>query len=140
MIAIWTNQLSVGNRLIDSAHEDILGKLNRIGHLVGTGDRAALPEALKLLEECLHACFEVEERIAQAINFDFSRHKLAHQHLLNDFQRKAKILTTQGDAWDEEEGNAFVTHLVKSVIQHIKMEGMVMKPVLDTHYYDFNPG
>ena len=139
MITIWTNHLSVGNKIIDSAHEDILNLINRVDRLLEARDGAALTETFELLENCLCVYFEVEEKIAQAINFDFTQHKITHQRLLDDFQRRKNILAAKNGIWSDVEGKAFTIYLAKSFVQHINSEGKPMKIVLDTHYYDFQP-
>ena len=136
---VWADELSVGNRAIDSAHKDILSILNRIDYLIGSRDGATLSETFKLLENRLLAYFETEERIALAINFDFYQHKLMHHLLLCDFLRTRNSLAEKNGMWSDKEGEAFSISLVKCFIQHIKDEGVPMKIVLDTHYYDFLP-
>jgi len=139
MSALWTNRLSVGNRIIDSAHKDILDIIMKIALLIGERDGAALTEAFKLLENSLCAYFEVEEKFAHAINIDFTKHKLSHQRLLHDFQCIKNILEAKNGMWSEGEGGYFTNSWAKYFVQHIKDDGKQMKVVLETHYYDFQP-
>jgi hemerythrin-like metal-binding protein len=139
MIVVWTNHLSLGNRAIDSAHERILGLINRVGDLTEAGDGAALKENLKLLENNLCACFEIEAKIAGAIQVDFSQHDLAHQRLLKDLQRIRNFLAEKNDVWSAREVEALTIPWAKRFTQHIKFEGESLKIVLNTHFYDFRP-
>lgn len=139
MIVIWTNHLSLGNRAIDSAHERILGIINRVGDSTEARDGAALTENLRLLENNLCACFEIEAKIAGAIRVDFSQHDLAHQRLLKDLQRIRNFLAEKNDLWSVREVEAFTIPWAKRFTQHIKVEGESLKIVLNTHFYDFKP-
>lgn len=134
-----TKQWSVGNRIIDSAHREILGMVNEIVRLIVVRDAAALLEAFELLENCLCAYFSIEEQVAQAANFDFTQHKLAHQFLLNEFKRTKDELMSKNGVWSEFEEKGYINSLKNYLIRHIKDDGKPLKMVLDTHYYDFNP-
>ena len=140
MIAVWTNQLSVANRAIDSAHQHIIGIINKIDELIEARDDAALMDTLGSLEDSLCTYFEVEEKIAKAVKIDFAQHKLAHQRLLNDFHRMKGILAEKKGKWHEFEADADAVHWAKRFVQHIKDQGIQMKIVLGAQYYDFQPG
>ena len=139
MIAVWTNHLSIGNRAIDSAHEHIFSIINKASDLIGAQDGDALAETLKLLEDNLCAYFEVEEKIAQAVNVDFTEHDLVHQHLLSGLQRMRNVLAEKNGKWPDGEVEAFAIQWAKRFIQHIKIEGEPLKFVLNTYFYDFKP-
>jgi hemerythrin-like metal-binding protein len=139
MIAIWTNNLSVANRAIDSAHRDIISMINGFGYLIKNRDDAALTETFGFFEDSLYAYFEIEEKIAAAIKVDFGQHKLAHQNLLNDFHCMKNSLAGKNGEWSIDEAEAVVRSWGKRFIQHIKDDGKQMKVVLGTHYYDFQP-
>ena len=139
MSAIWSNNLSVGNRIIDSAHKDILNIIFKIAYLIGEKNVAALKEDFELLENSLCAYFETEEKFAQAINVDFTQHKLKHQLLLKDFQSIRSILEASNGVWLKGEEGVFTNSWAKGFVQHIKDDGKPMKIVLETHYYDFQP-
>lgn len=134
-----TKQWSVGNRIIDSTHKEILGMINGIARLIVVRDVAALSEAFELLGNCLCAYFLVEEHIAQAVHFDFTQHKLAHQYLLNEFKRTRNELMSRNGVWSKSEEKGYIDPLKNYMIRHIKEDGRLLKMVLDTHFYDFNP-
>lgn len=135
----WTKQLSIGNRTLDSEHRKLHGIINKIARSIVARDVAALSEAFDLLENCLCAYFVVEENIAQAIHLDFAQHKLAHQCLLNEFQRIRDELTVKNGRWSDDEGGKYAHFLMNYLIQHIRKDGRPLKIVLDTCLYDFNP-
>ncbi|MDO8465163.1 MAG: hemerythrin domain-containing protein [Gallionella sp.] len=134
-----TKQLSVGNRIIDSAHKEVFGMIDRIAHSIMARDIAALPEAFDLLENCLCVYFSVEENIAQAAHFDFTKHRLAHQNLLNEFQRMKNWLMEKNGAWSRFEEEGCIDSLKNCLVRHIKEDEEPLKIVLNTHFYDFNP-
>lgn len=138
-MSTWTKQLSIGNRILDSEHKKLHGIINQIVCSVVARNVAALSEAFELLESCLYDYFAAEENIAQAIDFDFTQHKLAHQHLLNEFHRiKGKLMAKNG-MWSDEEGRNYAHSLMNCLIQHITKDGKPLRIVLDTCLYDFNP-
>ena len=139
MIAIWTNDLSLGNRTIDSAHEHIFSVINRVDDIARARDGVALTETFKLLENSLSAYFEAEEKIAQAIKVDFAQHKLAHRRLWNDLQCMKNILAENNGMRSDSEVETFALPCAKRFIQHIQNEGESLKVVLNTHFYDFKP-
>ena len=138
-MSTWTKQLSIGNRILDSEHKKLHGIINQIVCSVAARNVAALSEAFELLESCLCDYFAVEENIAQAIGFDFTQHKLAHQHLLNEIQRIKGMLTAKNGMWSDEEGKNYAHSLMNCLIQHITQDGKPLRIVLDTCLYDFNP-
>jgi hemerythrin-like metal-binding protein len=136
---IWTKQLSVGNRAIDSKHKKLHDILNEIARLIAASDVAAMLAAFEMLEHCLHACFAVEESVAQAIGFDLSLHRQAHQRLLNQFQCIKDELANKNGMWSRDEGKYYADTLMSYLIKHIKVDDKPFKAVLDTHFYDLKP-
>lgn len=139
MTYTWTKQLSIGNRIIDSTHKEALGIINNIVRSIAARDVAALLEAFELLENGLRAYFVVEKNIAQAVNFDFNQHELAHLHLLNKLHCVKDELTDKSGLWSDDEVENYSHSLWNCLIQHIKKDSQPLKIVLDTHFYDFNP-
>lgn len=139
MKCTWTKQLSTGNRILDSEHKKLHGIISQIVCTIATRNVAALSEEFDQLENCLCDYFVVEGNIAQAIGFNFTQHKLAHQHLLDEFQRMRDELTAKNGMWSDDEGENYAHSLMNCLIQHIKKDGKPLKIVLDTCLYDFNP-
>ena len=140
MDILWMKQMSVGNRIIDSAHKELLGMVNRIGHMIRVKDCSDISEEFKLLEDRLCAYFAVEENIAQAVKFSFTQHKLAHQSLLNQIQCTRDDLAAMNGIWSDGEKEMRCYFLVNCLVQHFDEESAQMKVVLDTHFYDLKPG
>ena len=78
----WTEQMSVGNAIIDSDHRELLGLIGNLDCETKTGNHAALPRALKLFRGRMSRHFLNEELFAQALDFSFGMHKVAHQNML----------------------------------------------------------
>ena len=136
----YKKQLSVGNRIIDSAHKKILGMVSRIEHLIKVNDCHALSAEFILLEDYLSDYFLVEECIAQAVNFSFIQHELAHQCLLNKIQRTKNELVANNGMWSDTAAKHYSNLLRNCLIKHIKEESEPIKIMLDTHPYDFKFG
>lgn len=134
-----TKQLSVGNRMIDSAHKEVFDVIDRITHSIAVRNISALTEAFDLLENCLDAYFSVEENIAQAVGFDFTKHRLTHQDLSNEFQRLKNWLMEKNGLWSNFEEKGCIDSLKNCMVRHIKEDGKPLKVVLETHFYDFKP-
>lgn len=131
--------LSVGNRILDSEHQKLEGIINDIGQLILVNHVDALLEAFKLQNDILRTYFVVEENIALAVNFDFAKHRLAHQNLLNKFQLIKDKLMSQNCKWSMLERKDCIDSLNGCLIQHIKEDSKPLKIVLDTYLYDFKP-
>lgn len=136
-MSIWTRELSIGNRVIDSEHRKLHDMINGVKHLIAARNVAALSEAFERLENGLCAYADIEERVAQAVNFDFSQHRLAHQHMLDEVRRIRGVLVADDSVCPEGESHARC--LMDCLVKHIKEDGRPLKVVLDTHLYDFKP-
>lgn len=136
-MSIWTGELSIGNRMIDSEHKKLHDTINGIAHSIAARNVAALSEAFEQLENCLCAYAAIEERVAQAVNFDFTEHRLAHQRMLDEVRRIRDALVAGDSVCPEGESHARC--LKDCLIRHIKEDGRPLKVVLDTHLYDFKP-
>jgi len=126
MNEIWINDCSAGNEALVSGHKEILNLIFRISYLIGKRDCAALSATFEMLENRLRAYFEAEEKSAQSSSHDFTRHKLEHQSLLEDFQRIRNVLEAKQCRWTGGEESVFTSSWVKSFVQHIKESGRTM--------------
>lgn len=137
----WTNQLSVGNAIIDSEHQVLLGMVNEVERAIRKSDSLALSQAFKLLENWLRIHFENEEKIAQAIDFPFDRHKLAQQFSLKELHCMRDELESKGGLWSERAIEHYSQFLESWIIdEHIIKFDLLMKSALQKHPYDFLPG
>ena len=107
--------------------------------MIKASDGSALSEALRLLEDYLREYFSVEEYMAQAINFPFTQHDLAHQCLLNEVQRIGNELAANNGMWSDTAAEHYSRLLRDCFIRHIKEESKPIKIMLDAQFYDFKP-
>ncbi len=137
----WTNQLSIGNAVIDSDHKNLIAKINGIVHAIKTRDRHAMPQAFEALEYWLHIHFENEEKIARAVNFDFSKHRPAQQHLLRDIRQTRDGLIARKGLWHDSVADHAINFIKSWMLDgHIGDLDMQMKPALQAIDYKFWPG
>ena len=134
----FSKELSVGNRILDSEHKKLHGIIDRMTHSIAARDITTLLKTFDLLENGLYDYFAVEENIAQAVNFDFSLHRLAHQDLLRKFQIIRNAVTDKNGIWCKYDERGCINSLKNCLIQHIK-EDESLRVVLDTYLYDFKP-
>lgn len=121
---------SVGNRILDSERMNLYDIIDGIDSLIVARDVAALSEAFELLEDRLRVYFVVEENIAQMASFDFTQRRLAHQRLLNEFQRIKNGLMAKNGIWTKFEKEGYVNSLKKCLIRHIAEDGKPLEAVL----------
>lgn len=139
MALAWTEDLSVGNVLIDSEHKNLIAMVNNLEHEIRASHRSALPHAFEQLEQYLIAHFANEEKMAQAINFPFNHNEQEHQHFLNALLLiKVAVIGKRG-GWAEDAVEHYSEYLNDWLTNHVINEDMLMKPALQTYSYDFNP-
>lgn len=137
---VWTNELSVGNAIIDAEHRNLISLVNEVKHGIKIKDSHALPQAFKILEHWLYVHFANEEKIAQAVGFSFERHKLAQQHSLKELLYMRDELVIKDGIWSDGAANHFICSLRNwAVNEHIIKLDMLMKPVLQNYDYNFWP-
>ena len=137
----WTRQLSVGNAVIDSEHKNLIAIVNSVKRAIKARDSAALPQELEHLEDWLYVHFANEGKIAQAVNFDFSQHKLAQQCWLKELWFLRNELIDKHGLWSDDAIEYFSLFLSDWLIDgHIISLDMPMKPVLQAYGYNFLPG
>ena len=136
----WADELSVGNASIDADHKKLIVMVNGIEAMIKARDSFALPQALEQLEHNLHIHFVNEERIAQAINFPFGKNKMEHEYVLKEFQNMKNELIAKEGIWSDGAAEHYAHFLSDWIRNHVLNEDMLMKPVLQTYPYDFNPG
>lgn len=137
---VWTDELSVGNAIIDADHRNLIGMVNDIMHGIKARNSHVLPQAFKRLDHWLHTHFANEKKIAQAIGFCFERHKLAQQHALNELLHLRDELINKNGIWSDGAANHFIRSLRNwTVNEHILKLDMLMKPELQNYDYNFWP-
>lgn len=137
----WTKKLSVGNEILDSEHRNLICLVGDVVRAIETRDCPALAQAFELLEDWLFVHYANEERIAQAVNFDFSGHKPAQQDSLQELRLMRDELAARNGAWSDDTVEHFTRSLKKWIIdRHIVNLDMRMKPTLQARGYEFWPG
>lgn len=135
----WTEHLSVGNAIIDSYHKKLITMINGAEYMIKERDSFALTEAFDLIEHWLRVHFVSEENIAQAVNFPFAQHNLEHESALKALYLIRDVIASKNGVWDEDTAEHYSEFLIDWLANHILMEDMLMKPVLQTYPFDFNP-
>src|SRR3990167_6165557 len=130
---------TAGNRIIDSEHKNLLEMAYNIESIIKKGDISAVSHELEQFEYWLCDHFENEEEIALAVNFDFFKNGLEHQNLLEEFHRMKDELMSYGSALPDSAAKRYAHFLDEWLVVHILKEDMLMKPMLQTHAYDFMP-
>lgn len=137
----WTKQLSVGNAIIDSEHRNLISIANNVRRAIKARDSSTLSQELEHLEDWLYVHFANEGKIAQAVNFDFSQHKLAQQYWLKELWFLRDELAGKNGLWSDDAIEQSCHFLSDWMIDgHIISLDMLMKPVLQTYDYNFLPG
>lgn len=136
----WTEDLSIGNAIIDAEHRSLIGITNEVVCEIHAKDIPALLRSFKLLEDWLYPHFANEEKIAQAIDFPFWRHKQAQQHALKELQYLKNELVDKAGVWSDGATKHFINTLKDWMInEHILKLDMQMKPTLQAYDYHFWP-
>ena len=140
MKLLWSKQLSIGNVIIDSEHRNLISLVNDIIRAIEARGDSDLAQAFEQLERALCVHFENEEKIAQAVGFDFYRHRLAQQYGLKELQFLRDELVGGNGLWSENAVEHFTNFLKNWMIdEHIIGLDMQMRPVLQAYDYEFWP-
>ena len=140
MDIVWTEQLSIGNAVIDSDHRNLIEITNHIVHAIRTRNYHALVELFGIFGHKLCVHFANEEKLAQAVNFDFTEHKLAQHYELKKLQFLRGELIAENCLWTDSQLVHFSRFLKNWMVEeHIIGSGMRMKPVLQEYNYSFWP-
>lgn len=137
---MWTKKLSVGNDIIDSEHKNLISMANGIVDAISARDYDEIAQAFELIESWLTVHYSNEEEIARAVNFDYSRHKLAQQHQLNELRFLRDELLGRNSLWSKDIAEHFAHFLKNWIIDdHIIRLDMQMRPALQAYDYHFRP-
>lgn len=132
----WTQQLSVGNAVIDADHKELFGLVSNIDCVTKAKDHFALPRALKLLNASMSRHFLNEELLAHALGTPFAMHKVAHQNMLAELDL-TRLQIGKNSVVAIYIMEHYAQFLSDWLIKHIAEEDMQLKPVLHNHPYDF---
>jgi hemerythrin len=137
MTLIWSEQLSVGNAVIDFEHRNLIGMINSVEHALRSGDEHALLHAFKLLTDYVRLHFMNEEKIAQAAEFPVEHHQQTHRYLEKELQYIREELEAKSGMWSEGAVDHFTRMLGNWMMDHVSGEDRLLKPALQARPYDF---
>lgn len=136
---LWTEQLSVGNAIIDADHKALIAMINGAEYMIKKRDSYALSLAFDHIEYWLRVHFANEEMIAQAVGFPFAKHKLEHENVLKTFQFMRGVIEGKNGVWNEDAAEQYSEFLSDWLYDHLLCEDMLMKQVLKSYPYDSRP-
>ena len=139
MELLWTEQMSVGNAIIDSDHKELISMINGTEYMIRKRDSYVLSLAFDHIEHWLRVHFANEEMIAQAVKFPFARHKLEHENVLKTFRFMRSVIEGKNGVWNEDAAELYSAFLSDWLTDHLFNEDMLMKQVLQTYPYDAMP-
>lgn len=125
----WTEDMTVGERNIDSQHQKLLGQVNNIISAVSNGAGAKeIEESLSFLDAYVKEHFSYEEEYMRKNNFpQIEEHTKYHTDFAGQYQEFKKKFTEGADM------NQLLIEIEKFVgmwwIEHIGIE--------DRKYYEF---
>ena len=135
----WTKQMSVGNKILDSEHRNILDLVIQIERAIRARDNESLLLVFRQFKDVIRIHFRNEAVIANAINYYFEPHNLEHQYILKEIRLiEQELMDTQGKL-SESAAEHYFQFLSKWATDHINEDDMKMKAILETHPYDFKP-
>jgi len=135
----WTEHLSVGNAVIDSEHKKLIAMVNGAVYMINKGDDFALSQAIDQIEHWINFHFSNEKTIARAVAFPFAQHERVHENALKMLRFLRDEMAGKNGLWDKESAENYAEILSDWLTNHILMEDMLMKPLLQTYPYDFKP-
>ena len=81
---VWTEQLSVGNAILDADHMKIFELSNNLDYASKAQDYPAVLHAFNRFNACLKQHFLNEELIAYALGIPFNEHQQDHNNILTE--------------------------------------------------------
>lgn len=133
---VWTEQLSVGNEILDSDHKKLVDFANNLDHASKARDYSAVLEALNQFNACLKQHFLNEELIAHALGIPFDAHHENHQNMLTEIKLSRHEVEKRSEAAIHVMEH-YTQFLKDWLTKHIGEKDMLMKPVLQTRPYSF---
>lgn len=137
----WAEYLSVGNAMIDSDHKNLIVMINNIEHAIRRRNPVELSKTIGSFATYMHIHLRNEEQIAEAVNFPLVQNKLEHQQLMYEIRCLMEDLNSEeGGAWPDNLVKKYSRFLNDWMLDHIIRKDMQMKPMLQSHPYNFKPG
>lgn len=118
---VFDESLFTGNELIDTQHQELISRINRLSDVTLGKEKTAAIQTLDFLMDYVEIHFSAEEKLqAEAGYPDIEAHKALHRHFENSVSELKEML-------EEEEGpsEAFVAAVKKNVadwfVNHIEV-------------------
>ncbi len=124
----WTDDLAVGNAMIDEDHQQLVFLVNRFDDAIVSGaDSTVRGNLLDELVSCTVAHFIREERLMQRIKYpEFTFHKSQHDGLLSDIAKLQRSFRS-GELPLSERTSAF---LCEWLSRHIRTSDTLLGSVV----------
>lgn len=128
---VWTEQLSVGNAILDSDHRKLMELAGNIDRASKAMDLSAMLYALKRFNVCMKQHFLNEELLAHAFGMPFDMHQQDHRNILAEIELSILEMEKNGAM------EYYAQFLKDWLAEHIGGKDMMMKPILRTRPYSF---
>ncbi len=93
----WSSALAVGVPEIDSQHEEMFARVDRLHDAMLARDRTEVMRMLRFLLEYVHHHLGAEERLMESVDYPaLGRHRLAHQAFTDEVESLARKVETEG--------------------------------------------
>lgn len=139
MALTWTDDLSIGNAVIDSDHKALLEMASAVLLTIESENCPALSQAFGHFEAKLRTHFAYEENLARAVKFSYAQHKLLEQFFLREIGLLKEELLSRKCECCPEAIKHYSDTLSGLLINHISINDMQMKPTLQNYPYDYSP-
>ncbi|MBI5626510.1 MAG: hypothetical protein HY935_04820 [Nitrosomonadales bacterium] len=131
-----TEQMSIGNAILDSDHKELLGMIREIDSASKARDHFALLRSVRQVGACMNRHFLNEELLANSLHIPFALHKITHQNMRDEIVLIRHQIVKEGVVTLHME--QYAQFLQDWLINHIADENtQLMKSVLQTRPYDF---
>lgn len=127
---VWTEQLSVGNAILDSDHKKLLELAGNIDRASKAMDLSAMLYELKRFNACMKQHFLNEELLAHALGIPFVLHQQDHRNISAEIE--LSICELENGAMEH-----YAQFLKNWLAGHISEKDMLMKPILRARPYSF---
>ena len=135
----WSDNLSVGNALMDSDHRNLFGMIGTVDHALRSGNSQILSQAFQRLVVSVGIHFANEERLAQVIDLPFDSHKKLNLYLQQELEHMRSELDAKDGLWSEGAVEHFSHSLRNWMAAHLGRDERLLKPVLSAQPYDLRP-
>lgn len=135
----WSDNLSVGNALMDADHRNLFGILSAVDHALRSGNDQMLLQAFHRLAVCVGIHFANEERLAKAMDMPFDNHRKTNLYLQQELEHMRIELEARRGIWSDGAVEHFSLSLKNWMEAHLGRDERLLKPVFAAQPYDLEP-